>query len=691
MKAGILINHQHRLLVLLFTIFPFTGILFGQTPVIENIIEEIISQSEDEEADLTTFVEDLSHFYENKINLNEISIEQLEKLHFLNEFQINNLINYISLRGEMYTIYELQLIEGFTPEVIKNLLPFVKVEKVKKKEKVKFYDVYKYGKHKLIAENAFQIQEQKAYKTDTITGKAKYAGDKMKYKLKYKFSYRDKIHTGFTMEKDAGEDLNFQNNKYGFDFYSAHLQINNIGRLKRLTLGDFQAKFGQGLVIWTGFGLSKSSDVLSIRKKGQGIRYYSSTNENSFLRGSGATLEFGKFNITAFGSYKKIDASLLEPDSSVNSEIKLVTIQKSGYHRTETEISNRKTIDEKILGTRFSADLNDLIISANFVIYGFQYDFASNTKPYKLYDLSEKSNYNLSIDYKFFIRNLCFFGESAMDKNQSIAVQNGMIAKLVPQLSFSLLHRFYEKSYQAHYSSSFSANTKINNETGLYYGVEYHPIRKLKISAYADFYEFPWLKSNVDAPSTGRDYLVQASYSVSRNVDMYFRWKKSSKAKNLTSEELIQKQIINPVKDLFRYNIAYSVNDQVQLNSRVEISYYLTDEMEQIGYMFYQDANFSFKNLPISCFIRYAVFDATNNSKSYAYEKDLLYNYSTASYSGRGSRMYLMLRYKIAEFMDIRLRYSHYYYPGVKIIGSGLSEINGNLKSEFKIQVVAKF
>jgi hypothetical protein len=676
-------------------IFPSSNV-YAQNPVIKDIIEEIASDLELEDADYSTFIEDLNFYQENPLNLNEADIEKLEKLHFLTEFQIESLLNYIAQRGGMATIYELQLIDGFTLDVIKKMLPFVIVEKIQEKEKIVFGKVLKYGRNRLIAETGFLLQDQKGFLPDTTTSEnsepaSRYAGDKMRYKLKYKFHYKDRVFAGFTAEKDAGEAFDFNEKLKGFDYYSAHFQLNDIGKVKQLNVGDFQVKFGQGLILWTGFGSGKSADVLNIRKKGQGLRYYTSTNENNFMRGTGATLKFGKFEFTTFFSYKKIDASLEQADTLENIEERLTALQNSGYHRTQTELLNRKVIEETVAGARLGVTVKNIKLSANFVGYKYGLDFLPDDKPYKLYDFEGNSNFNSSIDYQVFFKKIGLFGETAIGKNGALAVQNGMITSIVPQLSFSLLQRYYQKDYQAQYSNSFAENSKISNEQGMYYGIEFHPISRVKISAYTDLYEFPWLKFGVDAPSSGKEYFVQVSYSANRWVDMHFRWKTESKSSNLTVENEPLKLVTNEKKEQYRYHISYQASDLISLRSRIEISRFQQDNVSEYGYLLLQDINFSFRHLPLSFSTRYAVFDASYNARIYAYENDVLYSFSVPAYAGKGSRVYAMINYTIADFIDLRVRYSHFFYPSEKNISSGLSEIEGNLKSEIKIQLVARF
>jgi hypothetical protein len=302
------------LLPILFSLGIANERISAQNAVIEEIIEELAAASPDEDQDYSAIIEDLLFFSENPLNLNMATIESLEKLYLLNESQIINLMRYIDAKGPMKTIYELQLIEDFDFATINRLLPFVRVENPKLDEDLNITKIYKYGKHRFSGETKFILQDQAGYLSNknqdsTSSSEPAYPGDRHKYLFRYRFTYKSRIFAGITAEKDQGEKFEFDRKKYGFDFYSFHFQINRLGKFKSIVIGDYQAKFGQGLILWSGFGLGKSPDVMNLRKKGPALRYYSSTDENNFFRGAGTTLKFGRVELSSFVSHKKIDAS----------------------------------------------------------------------------------------------------------------------------------------------------------------------------------------------------------------------------------------------------------------------------------------------------------------------------------------------------------------------------------------------
>ena len=94
----------------------------------------------------------------------------------------------------------------------------------------------------------------------------------------------------------------------------------------------------------------------------------------------------------------------------------------------------------------------------------------------------------------------------------------------------------------------------------------------------------------------------------------------------------------------------------------------------------------------ISGNLRFAIFDTEGfNSRIYAYENDVLYSYSVPAYQGRGLRCYLNGRYTISRGLDIWLRYALLSYTDQQTIGTGLDKIEGNKRSDIKLQVRYQF
>ena len=75
------------------------------------------------------------------------------------------------------------------------------------------------------------------------------------------------------------------------------------------------------------------------------------------------------------------------------------------------------------------------------------------------------------------------------------------------------------------------------------------------------------------------------------------------------------------------------------------------------------------------------------NSRIYAYENDVLYSFSIPAFSDKGIRYYFNLNYDPGKKLSIWLRWAQTIYRNRITVGSGLDEIQGNKKTELKLQV----
>ncbi len=671
---------------------------------------ENIAESTDEALDYSDLVGDLEYLKENPLNLNFASASDLDKLIFLNEIQKFSLLAYRENYGNFATLYELQSIEGFDAETIRKILPFVYVSAEKPKFRITFKDVMNYGRNECILRYQRVLEEQQGYLATDDSAyfenpNSRYLGSPDKIYLKYRFNYFDKIKFGFVTEKDAGEPFLKSNVndsiqqiartklKNGFDFYSFHLNLNDFGFLKALSVGDYQLEFGQGLTLWSGLAFGKSSGATDVKRFARGIRPSASANENLFFRGAAATFEIKKLDITAFYSGHKIDANLSDSDSLDSESIYITSIQESGLHRTPNELHDKHAINSKIFGTNLSYRGNWFGLGLTSYYSQLNQSLSQDLQPYNKFEFSGTGNLNSGLDYTFLINKFNFFGEISHSQNGGIAQLHGVTAGLHPSLLFTVLYRNYQKDYQNFFSNAFAEGSENCNEKGLYAGITLRFRGQWTLTSYIDSYRFPWLKYRVDAPSQGNEYLlkVQKNFSEKGLVSVQFRQK--NKQINEPDIETGNDPQMNTRKNYFRFQAEYNISPAVILKNRLE--YVLCREANDYkgtGYLACQDIGWKSPSQKVSLAFRYAVFDTDSyEERMYAYENDVLYSFSVPAYYYKGSRIYLVAHYSITPHLDFWIRVSQTYYSDLNTIGSGLDEIEGNHKTEIKAQCRIKF
>ncbi len=686
-------------LLLLFIVVLSAEIALSQDPkkqqIIEQRIEFIGETLEDSDIDLTTYFDDLFNYYDNPLNLNSATEGELIRLHLMTDVQIVSLLNYRKLYGDFITIYELAAIDELDLNAIELILPFVVVEKVEKDD-FKWKNAIRYSRHEIIAryQNTFEEKEGYIVKPDSILAdspNSQYLGSSDKLYLRYRNRYKDRLSWGFTAEKDAGEEFFRGTQKQGFDFYSGHLFVRKLWKFNALALGDYQVNVGQGLTVWSGFGIGKSADVMNGKRFATGLRPYASVNESRFLRGAAANFQNEKIDFTLFGSRKRLDANISFDDTLNGFDNSFTSFQISGFHRIPGEIEKQNTLRETIVGGEFALKGNSYRIGISSVHTSFDQPLIIDTSGYKKFKFSGSQLLTTGLNYRFYIRKLTIFGETAASDNLKFGTVNGLAWHVDPRLDLLLIYRNYDKSFQSLYSTGFGESADNTGERGLYIGAQARISKKISINAYYDQFKFTYYKWLTNDLSHGREYFGQINYKASYNSSFYVRMRNKVTQRNtkddvegIKGQEYIRKNTI-------RVNYDQRINSQWSFKTRFEWVNHFYGDQKSKGVMFFQDLKFRLKKIPLTLYGRYAIFDTDNNdSRIYAYENDLLGVFSIPSYFYKGIRTYLMLKYDLGRKIDLWLRWDVFSYANRDTISSGLEEIQGSEKTTIKMQLKIK-
>jgi hypothetical protein len=667
---------------------------------------ENIAQSTDEILDYSDLIDDLKYYAENPININYASASDLEKLFFLSGMQIFNLIAYRETFGHFLTLFELQSIEGFDPETIQKILPYVMVSEQKPVIGFSFKDLLNYGHHEAILRYQRVLQDQQGYAPVSDSAlyespNSRYLGSPDKIYIKYGFNFRDRVRFGFLTEKDAGEPFltshvndsirTLAGNKLtnGFDFYSINFSLNDFGPLKAFTIGDYQLSFGQGLTLSSGLAFGKSSEAIDIRRTSRGVRSSVSSNENLFFRGAAATIAISQFEFTAFYSNHSVDANLSEGDSLTSETAYISSMQESGLHRTPGELSDKQAVKIQALGGNLSWRLSRLKLGVTGYYSRLGNELYQDTDPYKAFNFEGSANFNAGFDYNWLFRKLNFYGEVSYSQNGAIAQLHGITATPHPSLAISLLYRNYPKDYQNFYSNAFAESSNTCNEQGLYAGMRLQLPHKWTLTAYFDNFRFPWLKYRVDAPSSGNETMLRVQKLLGNNTLIQLSFRQSNRQLNEPAGEQYTTALINTRKTSYRFHIEYSISPAITLKNRFEYTIYKeTAAYHGTGYLIYQDITWKNRSAKLSLTVRYALFDTDSwDERIYAYENDVLYAFSVPAYYYKGNRCYLLFGYRLTKSIHLSLRLAYSTLYNMDTFGSGLDEINGNNKTEVKLQM----
>lgn len=703
----------HRNWFIIFLIHTSIAAVFAQEPDstkntnIEFITDrlESIAEQTDLNLDYSDLLEEFQYYARNPININS-DAEQLVKLYLINNIQLNNLNSYISQYGPFYTVYELKSVTGFDNQTIQNILPFIQVLPVREEARIKPKNVFKYGSNQLILRYQQVLEKSDGYGMPPDSGisypGSVYLGIPQAYYARYGFNYKNKIRFGFTLDKDAGEifsknslsdSLNqLVGNKANniFDFYSGHIYVSDLGILKQAVVGDYHLEFGQGLTLWTGLAFGKSAAGVQIKRYGRNIKPNTSANENRFFRGAALTLGWKGISLTGFYSKNKVDATinaLLTTD-----EENLQTIIETGYHRTVNELLKKDALTISAYGGRVSYRYRFFKIGATAYQTKLDKAMLPGDDVYQYFNFSGDMITNFGADVNFDFNKFGIFGEFSGSANGGLAGIGGLNTMLSDRFTFTLVYHNYDKDYHNIYNNPFSVSNSISNESGIYFGFNALLHKKWTFSGYIDHFWFPWLRYRTNGPSYGKDYLLQLTYTTSRNMNMYFRYRYKQKQENYAEPYDYTKKLAELNRHEFRVFLNYQVFDFLIFKNRMDLVLYNEEfQDKEFGYLIYQDILYRPERFPLELTFRYALFDTESyDSRVYTYENDVLYAFTIPAYFDQGQRVYLMLRWKALKQLDFWFRFARTTYFNRNTIGSGSDEINGNHKTELKIQMRLK-
>jgi hypothetical protein len=657
----------------------------GDTDIIEKILD-ILSRDPIDDQDYSDVAERLTYYRKHPIDLNKATKEQLKELIFLSPIQINEILNHSLENGPFINVFELQSIKSLDVESISLLLYFVKVTLPVPLQDMTFKKLVQKADHDLMIRMGQILEGQAGFSKLANTKEANYQGSASRVLTRYRYNYSNTLAASLNMEKDAGEIFFDSGKNKGFDFYSGNISFRGNGLVKKLLVGDYALQFGQGLVMWSGSSFGKGAGISTIAKQDFGLKPYSSVNESMFLRGTSGTFKYKKISFTPFISKKNLDASLTDEGKEIS------TISISGLHRTKSELDNKSRLSSTIYGAHIQLNSKSLTIGFTSYQTRFSLPFGIGKSLYEQYDFVGNSLTNLGLHYDYNYKNTYFFGEMAHSKNGGSASINGIISSLSPKVSLVLMHRRYTKNYHSFFSQAISESSNTVNESGFYSALSLKFDSKWDLFTYSDFFRFPWLKFRVNAPSSGYEIFAQINYRMDKKLKLSSRFKQQVREEN--PEDIIAGSGLETVdKQNYRIEISYSINDRFSLRNRVEmVRYQKGGSKYELGFLNYQDIIYKPLSSKISGNIRFGIFDTESfNSRIYAYENDVLYSYSVPAYQGKGIRFYFNARYTLIRDFDLWLRYSLTSYYDQNTVGSGDDQINGNKRSDIRLQIRYQF
>jgi hypothetical protein len=650
------------LCILIFTLLPEIILCQNEnlSEIITSIAEELAADESDPEA-ITTFIEQLHELSENPVSINSGDENEISRLFFLSDFQIKAIADYVKSSGSLVSIYEITGIPGFDQQTAEMMVPFITI-------KNKVYDQSASSTWRNTFLTNLIIKPGERDSSDV--------GSPSRILSKYKFTVRH-ISGGFTIEKDPGEKT-LTGRPPLPDFLSANISYNGQGFIRRIIIGDYGARFGQGTNINTGIRMGLSLSAPGYMAGRNEIRPYTSTDENNFFRGVAADFSYRNLGLSLFYSQNRIDGTLNSPADSTG--IFIGDFYKTGLHNTLSLMEKKDVVTETSFGMNFTYDFTFLRVG--FVLSGSSFSLPVNRdygKPEDLFEFRGKRNNIYTFYYNSLINKLLLFGELSTNDFRNLALIQGITLRPSDRLTINFLYRNYAPGFHSFHGKGPGNSLYTSNEQGMLGNFTFEAAKNLFISAGCDISYFPWLKYRSSSPSFARKKEIKLKYLVTENIIFDLSYNIRSSMLNYSEGQGIANMAEISNKAL-KCLVKYAPYENFILSSC--INYKISKPSEGKGILMSQDVVYKFRQTPVTIWFRYCIFNTDNwDSRLYSYENDLLHTFSIPALSGEGTRSYVMVKWEIRDIAELRVKYgltSCFY-------GNSLSENRDELRIQFRV------
>ena len=657
---------------------------------LELLATELDAEGEEAAMAVENLYDDYVYLHANPININRADSTELQQLGFLAHWQVEAIHAYIYRYGPLRSVGELMLIpelDYHTRQLLSYFVTFGDVDQPQEPLRDTWHRMLTRGRSELSSRLDVPFYQRAGYAPRTqsqldASPSRYYTGNALYHNLRYSYRYGTRLSWGLSTEKDAGEPI-FTKDAPLPDHLSGYLQLGDMGILKTLVVGNYRLRFGQGLVLNSDFSLGKNMLLQGLSRQASSIKPHRGTSEGDYYTGAAATVAWRAWQLTAFASYRQLDATL--DGASIS------TLKTDGYHRTPLEQARHGNTRGNLFGAHLGYASHGFHLGLTALYQSFNRNFALPKQDYKRYAPQGHDLWNASIDYAWHHHRLSIVGETAIDRKGSVATLNTLRLKATDGLHLTLLQRYYAHDFWALEGKSFGTSSDIRNEQGIYLGAEWKPHRRLLLTAYADGYHFPFLRYRVSAPSYGTDGVVSVHYTINDDHRVQLRYRFRLKQRDVAEGyRLPDGGLLNEWTHRMRLQWSGVLTPVLTCQAFAE-GCLVQAETPSMGTMVGAQATYSpasgSHGLRLSA--GFTAFCADYAARLYGYERGLLYAYNYQMYYGTGLRGYLLMQYshKSAPRLTTTAKLGATRYFDRDAIGSGATLIDSCHKEDLQLQV----
>lgn len=264
----------------LFTITVFTSFnSFAQISLSEAV--KRITGAESLETVDPYEMERLEELAENPLRINFVTLAKMEEAGLMTHYQAVSLIDYRSRHGDILSLSELAAVDGFGSDAATRLAPFISLE---------------------CHASPFERRDDSLrFRHDLTVRTGLKKGMTMSYGMKYRLQAADRVSGAFAFSHG------YASPSMKPESYSGNIMLYSGNGKGALVIGDYNARFGQGLALWNGMSMSGIANPSSLMKRPAGISASSSYTGNYSFKGAAGYLAFRKFRLSALTAFDSSD------------------------------------------------------------------------------------------------------------------------------------------------------------------------------------------------------------------------------------------------------------------------------------------------------------------------------------------------------------------------------------------------
>ena len=613
--------------------------------------------------------DELCELRAHKLDINRCSREDLQRLPFLSDRQIMDLMEYRDRAGRLESPLELRMIPSMDRQDADMLEQFIFFGAEASADTLPSWrHIIRHGRHQLTT-----LVKIPFYRRDG--DRNGYLGYPYKHWLRYAFSAGPRVKAGFVAAQDAGEPFFAGKNAAGYDYYTLYIMVRDAGRLRNLVLGRYRLRFGMGLVMNNSFGLGKLNTLAMLGRTTNAVFAHSSRSEANYLQGAAATYRIARgLELTTFASWRKVDVTLNADSTSI------ATLLTSGYHRTARELRRKRNASTALWGGHFGVNAGRFRLGTTAIYASFDRELRPDvSRCYRQWHPAGRRFWNVGMDYGYVSSRLTIAGETATGTRNAVATLNTVSYRLCSNLSFMALQRYYPYQYYPLYGQSFSDGGAVNNESGVYLGGVWMPAAGVNVLFYTDAAYFAWPRYRASQSSHSWDNLVQ----VTRDRGSWSL---------LARYRLRMREQDNPGHSALTYKREHRGRLAATYASHHWTAKTQADlacchfAQNSLGCMITENLGYVHRRFRLHATVGYFHTD-DYNSRLYTYEPGMLHEFSFPSFWGHGIRYALTARAELGRHALVLAKIATTDYFDRSQIGSGLQTIRVSSMTDMELQL----